>query len=53
MMSKQNRKRCVLSENEILQCYINLTGMRLDDRFQIIKYSRLSDTTYTDVPYYR
>lgn len=53
MMSKLNRERCVASENEILQYSINLTYMRLDYRFQIIKYSRLSDTTYIDVPSYR
>jgi hypothetical protein len=53
MMSKLNRERCVANENEILQYSINLTYMRLDDRFQIIKYSRLSDTTYIDVPSYR
>jgi len=53
MMSKLNRKRCVPSEKEIPQYSINLTGMRLDNRFQIIKNSRLSDTTYTDVPSYR
>jgi hypothetical protein len=53
MMSKLNRERCVPSENEILQYSINLTGLRLDDRFQIIKYSRLSDTTYTDIRSFR
>ena len=53
MMSKLNRERCVASENEILQYSINLTYMRLDNRFQIIKCSRLSDTAYIDVPSYR
>jgi hypothetical protein len=53
MMNKLNRERCLSSENEILQYSINLTGMRLDDRFQIIKYSRLSDTTYIDILFYR
>jgi len=51
MMSKLNRKRCVPSENEILQYSTNLTCMRMDDRFQIIKYSTLSDTTYIDIPF--
>lgn len=52
MMSKLNIERCVPSENEIMQYSINLS-MRLDDRFQIIRYSRLSDTTYIDIPSYR
>jgi len=53
MMSRLNRERFVPIENEILQYSINLTCLRLDDRFQIIKYSRLSDTICIDIPSYR
>jgi hypothetical protein len=53
MMSKLNRERFVPIENENLKHSINLTCMRLDDRFQIIKYSKLSDTIYIDVSSYR
>jgi hypothetical protein len=52
MMNKLNRERCVHSENGIPQNSINLTCMGTD-RCQIVKYSSLSDTSYTDIASYR
>jgi hypothetical protein len=52
MMSKLNRERCVSINNEILQNSFYLTCMG-PDTFRIIKYSSLSDATYTDIASYR